>query len=50
MRDEPKGRLKARSILAAVFLAAIALSACTATTTEKPMTGPNAQHPTGKTE
>ncbi|MDR6986514.1 hypothetical protein J2Y66_000984 [Paenarthrobacter nitroguajacolicus] len=41
MRVEPKGRLKARSILAAVFLAAIALSACTPTTTEKPMTGPN---------
>ncbi len=27
IRDEPKGRLKARSVLAAVFLAAIALSA-----------------------
>ncbi len=39
MSYESKARLKARGILAALFCAGIALSACTPTTTEIPMTG-----------
>lgn len=39
MSCESKARLKARGILAALFCAGIALSACTPTTTEIPMTG-----------
>ena len=39
MSYESKARLKARGILAALFCAGIALSACTPATTEIPMTG-----------
>ncbi|MCR1162622.1 hypothetical protein NEK97_14250 [Paenarthrobacter sp. UW852] len=41
MPFEPKAPVRASRILAGLFFAAIALSACTPTTTEKPLTGPN---------
>ncbi|MCR1161602.1 hypothetical protein NEK97_09035 [Paenarthrobacter sp. UW852] len=41
MPHEPKNRHKTGRILAAVVFTAIALSACTPTTTENPMTGSN---------
>ncbi len=45
MPHEPKYRHKAGRILAALVFAAIALSACTPTTTENPMTGSNPSDP-----
>ncbi|MCD4850506.1 hypothetical protein LN996_06750 [Arthrobacter sp. AK01] len=41
MSFESKARLKARRLLAGLFCAALALSACTPTTTENPMIGSN---------
>ncbi|MGF6834688.1 hypothetical protein QF015_002871 [Paenarthrobacter sp. TE4293] len=41
MSYEPKARLRTRYVLTGLLSMLLALSACTPTTTEKPMTGPN---------